>query len=193
LFICRNQLTGALGLRDKVLLHEADESVCVRITLELKVESVVLLLDTDSFVVSVVSQNKLLQIEHRALVGDSLPDLNLGCPCMRSVRCLAIIALLVRHGEFDHEGLLQHRVGLHFFLHGDLHLDSARVGFCPHKGSFKQLHSLKPFDVFKAERKQLSALKISLGPRGSKIAVALTTVVQDVAPGDALRNIDLAF
>ena len=68
-----------------MLLHEADESVGVCIALVLEVETVVLLLDADSLIVSVVSQDKLFQVEHRPLVRDSLSYLNLGCPCVRGV------------------------------------------------------------------------------------------------------------
>jgi hypothetical protein len=90
----------------------------------------------------VVSQNQLFEIKHSSFVRNSLPDLHLRHPSVRSVRNLAVITLLIRHIELDHESLLQHGVRLNFFLDCDLNLDSSRVGLSPDKRSVKQLDAL---------------------------------------------------
>ena len=89
-----------------MLLDEADKAIAVCLALELEIKSLFLLDDANSLVVGIMSQNELLQVKHGSLMGNFLSDLNLGSPCVRSIRHLAIIALLVGYCELDNESLL---------------------------------------------------------------------------------------
>ena len=66
---------------------------------------------------SIVFQDHLLQEEEGTLVVDALADLDTGQPGMRGPLGFAVVALEIRDGELDDEGLLEHSVVLDFFLH----------------------------------------------------------------------------
>lgn len=70
---------------------------------------------------------------------------------MRSIRHLAVIALLVSDSKLNDKCLLQHRVSLYFFLDSNLDLDSARMRLSPDEGCIEKLDSLETFDVLEAE------------------------------------------
>jgi len=72
---------------------------------EEKVESVLNFPDVDTLSVSIVLENKLLEVEESALVRDLLAHLDTGAPGIRSVGFGAIGALSVNDNELDFKGL----------------------------------------------------------------------------------------
>lgn len=79
-----------------------------------------------------------------------LSDLDLGDPRVRGVTGFTVIALLVCYDEFDHKGLLKHRVLLDFFLNCYFDFNSSRMRFSPNKSSVQKFHSFQAFDVLQA-------------------------------------------
>lgn len=103
-----------------------------------------------------MSENDLLQVQEGPFVMHSMSNLDLGDPSMRGVACFTVIALLVCYDEFNHKGLLKHRVMLHFFLNCYFDFNSSGMGFSPNKSSIQKFHSFQAFDVLQAQGKQLS-------------------------------------
>ena len=93
-------------LSDEVLLDKIEEAISVSVALVLEVQALFLLNNSNCLVVCVMSQNQLFQKEHRSLVRNLLPHLDLRGPSMRCVGNLAIIALLVGDHKLHHKCLL---------------------------------------------------------------------------------------
>ena len=193
LFVVRNQLSCFLVPGHEVRVHELDQPVGVRGLLVLEVQTVGAFFDSNGLLVSIMLQDQLLEVKEGALVRNSLTTLNLGGPRMRCVGNLAVVALQVGHDELYLEGLLQHRVLLHFLLHRQLHFDTARVRLCPNERCVEQLDSLETLDLLEAEREQLRTLKLHSNPRRSLVPVALSAMVELHVLGDALGDVDLTF
>lgn len=146
---------------------------------ELEIETIVHFSNVKTLLSSVVLDDQLLEEEEGTLVVDSLSDLNLGNPQMRGVCLLAVIALLVGDNKLNDERLLQEGTIEHFLLDGELDLDSARMGLGPDETCINKLNALETLDKLEAEGEQLSRLEGSVGPWRTKVAVALTTVIDD--------------
>ena len=112
---------------------------------------------------------------------------------MRGVSHLAIIALLVLDNELNLESLLQHRVAMDFLLYRQLDLQSPRMRLCPDERGVKQFHKFEAFHIAEAQREELCTFKLSGDPWRAQVPVALSAVLQDVAPRDAFCDIDLTF
>lgn len=112
-------------LRHEVLHHEANDAIGMWLAGVLEVEPLVHLSNANGLLVGVVLQNELLQEHERALVEYTLSQLHLGCPGMRRVRLLTVVALQVLHYKLHLEALLEQSVCLHLFLYGELDFDTA--------------------------------------------------------------------
>jgi len=93
--------------------------------------------------------NKLFQEKESTLVIDSLSQLNLGNPQVRSVSLFAIIALKIGDNEFNDKALLEESAIEDFLLDSKFNLDASRMRLGPHKASIHQLHSLQSLYLLK--------------------------------------------
>lgn len=111
---------------------------------EEEIDTVWLLLDVQSVLMSIVLQDDLFQIEESSLVVNSLSGLNYGLPCVLGILSLTSLALLGGDNVLDLERLLQDGRGKHLsdpsegrgraaylFLDGELDFDTPRVGLGP--------------------------------------------------------------
>ena len=112
---------------------------------------------------------------------------------MRGVACFTVIALLICYDEFNHKGLLKHRVLLHFFLNCYFDFNSSGVGFGPNKSSVQKLHSFQAFDVLQAQGKQLSTFRLDVDPGWPQISVAVTTMIKDNTSWNTFSDVNLAL
>lgn len=96
--------------RYKSCHDEVNDAIGIALTFVLEVEALSALSNGDGFIMGTVSQNELLQEQEGAFMMNALPHLDLCLPCMRRVRLLTVITLLVLDGKFDLESLLEERV-----------------------------------------------------------------------------------
>ena len=87
--------------------NEINQTVSMRLVLELEIKSIIHFTDVHTLFSCIMLQNELFKEQERPLVIDTLSDLHLCDPQMRSVCLLAVIALLVSNNEFNHEVLLK--------------------------------------------------------------------------------------
>ena len=87
--------------------------------------------------------NKLFEEQESTFVVDSLSQLNLSYPQLRSISLFAIITLKIGNHEFDDKALLKESSIEHFLLNRKFHLDTSRMGLGPHEASIHKLHSLQ--------------------------------------------------
>jgi len=120
LLIVRDELAGGLVPSYKSCHDEANDAIGIALTFVLEVEALSALSNGDGFIMGTVSQNELLQVQEGAFMMNALPHLDLCLPCMRRVRLLTVITLLVLDGKFDLESLLEERVRLNLLLHRKL-------------------------------------------------------------------------
>lgn len=74
---------------------------------------------------------------------NSLSNLNLSYPGMRSKTFLTVFALLVLYFKFYYKALLKQSIVQNFFLHSNLDFDSSWMRLSPNKGRVNQFYSLK--------------------------------------------------
>jgi|688.fasta_scaffold215752_1 hypothetical protein len=72
---------------------------------------------------------------------NSLSYLDLGNPGVWGVTGFTVITLLVGYDEFDHKGLLKHRILLNFFLYCYFDFNSSGMRFSPNKSSVQKFYS----------------------------------------------------
>lgn len=90
----------------------------MRFVLKLKINSIMHLLNAQTFFSSIVLNDQLFEEQESTFVVDSLSKLNLCDPQMRRVRLLAVIALQVNYHEFNDEALLKKSTVQNFLLNG---------------------------------------------------------------------------
>ena len=146
-----HQLLGHLVAADKVVLHEGDQAIRVRIVLVLEVDSVGALLNANGLLVSIVFQNKLLKVEEGTLVVNALSHLDLRYPGMWRPSLFTVIALHVNDDELNLEGLLQQGVRVHFLLDGQLDFYPTGMRFCPDEVSIDQFDPLHASHVLETK------------------------------------------
>jgi hypothetical protein len=80
------------------------------------------LLNTKAFFCCIMLDNELLKEKECSLMINSLSELSLSYPSVRSVRLFTIIALQIINYEFYHEILLQKSTIQYFLLDSQLNL-----------------------------------------------------------------------
>ena len=189
----RNQLLGLFVLRYEVVVHKRDKSIRMRIILELKVETVVHFSNSLCLFVRVMLQDQLFQVEESPFVVNSLSDLHLRNPSMRRVGLFTVVALEVRHNEFNLERLLEKGARLDFFLDSQLDFDASGVWFSPNESSVHQFYSFESFNIFEANREKFSGFQLARGPWGTLVTIALATMLQNQVLRDTFCNVNLAL
>lgn len=187
-----NKLFGVLFAANNVVIHEVNEPLGVRTVVEVEVNTLtkVLLLHVNNFLSSVVLQNELFKEQEGSLVLYILSDLHLTMPQVRGIGFLARIALKVLDYKFDNENLLQKSSTEDVLLNGQLDLESLGVSLSPDEVGVNKLHTLQTLDVLHAVRQQLRRLRVEVGPRWSKVPVALFAMLKLNDSGDTLGDIN---
>ena len=98
--------------------------------------------DVHTFLCRVVLYDQLLQKQECPFVVNSLSELNLCDPQVRSVGLLTVNALLISNNVFDNEALLQQSTIEDLLLDGQLDLDSLGVRLGPYKACIHKLDAL---------------------------------------------------
>jgi hypothetical protein len=129
----RNQLLRFLKSAGDATLNKVNKSIGVRFVLKLKINSIMHLLNAQTFLSSIVLYDQLFKEQESTLVVDSLSKLNLCDPQMRRVRLLAVIALQVYYNEFNDEALLKKSTVQNFFLYGQLYLNTFGMRLGPNE------------------------------------------------------------
>lgn len=192
LLIMRNQLLGLLLLLHHIVINVVNEANSVRSMSELEVEALTMLFvdNTDALFLRIALENQLLEEQERSFVIDILANLHLTLPQMGRVRTLAVIALQIHDDEFDDERLLQQSAIHDFPLHGELHLETTRVGLRPDEACVDHLDALQSLRVLQADGQQLRRLELASRPWRCTIPVTLAAVLQLHSLADALRDVD---
>ena len=79
----------------------------MRFVLELEIETVMHIFDVQTLFSSIMLDNQLLKEKEGTLVVNSLSDLYLGYPQVRSIGLFTILALLISDNKFYDEALLK--------------------------------------------------------------------------------------
>lgn len=88
---------------NKVVINKLNQASRVTVTLKLKVDSLSVLHDTDSLIVSLMLENQLLEEEEGPLVDYTLSNLHLTGPSVGRPRLLTVVALGIVHDKFNSE------------------------------------------------------------------------------------------
>ena len=123
-----------------MILDKLYQSVSVTVGLVMEIKTVPCLLDSNSLLMSFMTQYELLEVKESAFVMNSLSDLNLTSPGVRSPGLFTVIALLIINYKFNSESLLQHSVVLDLLLNYHFHFYSSAMGFCPDENCVDYFH-----------------------------------------------------
>ena len=139
---------------------------------------------------SIVLDDELFEPEERSFVFDSLSDLYLRDPGVRSEALLAVFALHVGDDELDLERLLEQCAVEHLLLHSELDLDAFGVRLGPDEAGVDQLDSLESLDLLETEREQFGRLELRVRPGRALIPVAVPAVLERERLRQPLRDVD---
>ena len=67
------------------------------------------------------------------------------------------------------------------------------MGLSPNEARVEQLDTLEPLDVLEAKCEQFCAFQLAEGPRGTLVAIAVTTMVKHERFRYSLRDVDLTL
>jgi hypothetical protein len=125
-------------------------------------------------------------------VRDLLTDLDDGAPCVVGETLLTIGTLLVGLDELDFKGLLQDGTLEGFGLNGDLHLDTARMGFCPDERGVDDADLCQTAQLAKTQGQEFARFGLSDEPLVGRRQPTLTisALVKSAFSLDALGDID---
>jgi hypothetical protein len=126
-------------------------------------------------------------------MGHSLTNLDLTDPLMRSPVLFTIAALLVLDDKLHHKCLLKESATLNLLLHCEFNFYSSAMGLSVDELGVQKFDIFQSFDIFQAKCKELRRFQLVLSPWGSKVAIALSTVLQCGVSSDPLRNVYLGF
>lgn len=142
--VLRNKLLAVLYSGGDLIRNELTESHCMGLRLKLKIKTIMDFLNSKALFGCIMLDDELFKEQEGPLVIDSLSDLSHCYPSVRSVRFLAVVALLVRQNVLHYEALLKKGSVHNFFLNGQLNLEPLRMRFSiDESGVYK-------FDVFHA-------------------------------------------
>mmetsp|Transcript_12425 Transcript_12425/g.31512 ORF Transcript_12425/g.31512 Transcript_12425/m.31512 type:complete len:207 (-) Transcript_12425:253-873(-) len=154
--ILGDQLLGSFVSYRKHLGQKVNKFHAMASVVEIKVQAVCFFLNSDDFLVGIVLQDQLFQVEERTLVIHLLSGLANCNPGMLCLRFLALGTHVCVDDIFDYKSLLQDSATIYLFLHCQLHFQAPAMGLCPHKASINQLHFVQTSQSLKAERQELA-------------------------------------
>ena len=166
-----------------------------------KVYSIIFDSNFEHFIISSMSQYKLLNQKEGFLVVNVLPHLNNSTPSVRCKLLFAVITLHVNLSELCDKSLLHFCLIIQFFLDSQLNLYTLWMRLSPYESCLQNFCPIQSFDLFQQKWKQFFAISLAGNPRRSHVSMAKPAKVDnpffgnsdsDICFGDGASFTDVA-